>query len=69
MKNLYNSIKKMATNLLETLVLLLSVQYAVACHTITVTNYHFTWHIVVINVVFNTVKPLSVVSERIAKNK
>jgi hypothetical protein len=45
------------------------VQYAVACHAITVTNYRFTWCIIVINVMFNTVKPLAIVFERSMKNK
>jgi hypothetical protein len=37
MKNLCNSNKKIAKILLEKLVLLLTVQYVVACHAITVT--------------------------------
>jgi hypothetical protein len=37
MKNLYNSTFKKAKNLLENIVLLLSVYYAIACHAITVT--------------------------------
>jgi hypothetical protein len=55
MMNLYNSksFKKLANSLLRKLVLLLSVQYAVACHAITVTNYCFTWCSVVINVIRN----------------
>jgi hypothetical protein len=71
MKNFYNSKikKKKANNLLEKLVWLLSVRYAVACHAITVTNYHFTWCTLVLNVIFNTVKSLSIVSEGTAKNK
>jgi hypothetical protein len=67
-KNFYNSNKKLA-NLLEKLVLLLSVRYAATCHTIPVINHCFTWCGVVINVMFNTVKPLLIVSERTAKNK
>jgi hypothetical protein len=59
--------KKLANSLLEKLVLLLSVWYAVACHSITVTNYRFTWCTVVINVMFNTVKPLSIISKRTAE--
>jgi hypothetical protein len=39
--------------------MLLSVRYSIACHTITVTNYNFTWCSVVMNVMFNTVKSLS----------
>jgi hypothetical protein len=58
-----NFLKALANNLLEKLVLLLSVQYVIACHVITVTNYHLTWYSVVINEIFNTVKPLSIVSE------
>jgi hypothetical protein len=70
MKNLYNSNKKKLTNNLpEKLVLLLSTQYAISCHAITFTNYHFMWCGVVINVIFNTVKSLSTVSERNVKNK
>jgi hypothetical protein len=71
MKNLCNSafFLKLAKYLLEKIVLLLSVQYAIACHAITVTNYHFMWCSVVIEVMFNTVKPPSVISERTAKNK
>jgi hypothetical protein len=61
--------KKLANNLLEKLVLLLLVWYAIACHAITVTNLHFTWCSVVINLMFNTVKPLSIFSERNIKNK
>jgi len=38
----------------KTLVLILSVRYMVAYHAITVTNYHFKWSSVVINVMFNT---------------
>jgi hypothetical protein len=34
--------------------MLILVQYAVTCHTITVTNYRLTWCGVVINVIFNT---------------
>jgi hypothetical protein len=45
------------------LVLLLSVRYAITCLAITVTSCHFTWCSVVINVMFNTVKPLSIVSD------
>jgi hypothetical protein len=69
--NIYNSKlkKKLANNLLEKLVLLLLVWYAIACHAITVTNLHFTWYSVVINLMFNTVKPLSIFSERNIKNK
>jgi hypothetical protein len=54
MKNLYNSKLKKITNknLLKKSVLLLSVQYVVTCHAITVTNYRFTCG-VVINVIFN----------------
>jgi hypothetical protein len=55
--------------MLEKLVLLLSVRYAIACHAITVTNYRITWCIVVINVMFNTVKTLSIIFEGNAKNK
>jgi hypothetical protein len=66
MKNLYNS-KLKKVNLLEKLVLLLLVQNAITCHAITVTNYHFTWCSAMINVMFNTVKPLSIVSERTVK--
>jgi hypothetical protein len=40
----------------------------VACHAITVTNYRFTWCSVVINVTFNTVKPLSVSEGSAKKN-
>jgi hypothetical protein len=55
MKNIYNSNKKKAAdNLLKKLVLPLSVQYAVACHDITITNYHFTWCSAVINMIFTT---------------
>jgi hypothetical protein len=54
---------------LEKLVLLLSVWYAIAFHIITVTNYHFMWCSVLINVMFNTVKLLSIISERTTKNK
>jgi hypothetical protein len=32
-----------------------------------VTNYCFTWYSVVINLMFNTLKPLSIFSERTAK--
>jgi hypothetical protein len=47
--------KKTFTNsLLKKLVLLLLVWYAVSCHTITVTNYHFMWCSIVINVIFST---------------
>jgi hypothetical protein len=61
--------KKVGNSLLEKLVLLLSVQYAIPCHAITVTKYHFVWYSVVINVSFNTVKLLPIVSERTAENK
>jgi hypothetical protein len=54
MKNLYNSKLKKANNLLKQLVLLLWVQYAVTCHTITVTNYCFVGCSVVTDVIFNT---------------
>jgi hypothetical protein len=37
--------------------------------TSSVTDYHFTWCNAVINVMFNPVKPLSIISERTAKNK
>jgi hypothetical protein len=54
MKNLYNShVKKSANNFLKKLVLFLLMQYAATCHTITLTNYHFTWCSGVINVIFN----------------
>jgi hypothetical protein len=39
---------------LKKLVLLLLVRYVVTHHVITVTNYHFTWCSVVMNVIFNT---------------
>jgi hypothetical protein len=52
---------KKANNLLEKLVLLLSVWYVIACHAIAVTNYHFTLCSVVISVVIKTVNPLSIV--------
>jgi hypothetical protein len=72
-KKLYNSeffcFLYSANNLLEKLVLLLFVQYVVACHAISVTIYHLTWCSVVINVIFNAVKPLSIISEGTAKNK
>jgi hypothetical protein len=61
--------KEKANNVLEKLVLLQSVWYAITCHIISITNYHFTWCSVVINVMFNAVKPLSIVSERTAINK
>jgi hypothetical protein len=61
--------EKKANNLLEKLILLLSVQSAIACLTITVTNYRFMWCSVVINMTFNTVKPLSIISERTTKNE
>jgi hypothetical protein len=64
MKNLCNSNKKTANNLLSKLVLVLSVWYVIASHSITVTNYHFKW----CSVIFNTVKPLSIISEGTAKN-
>jgi hypothetical protein len=64
MKNLCYS-----DNFLEKLVLFLSMQYAIAYHAITVTNYHFMWCGVMINVMFNTVKPLFIISERTTKNK
>jgi hypothetical protein len=38
-------------------------------HAITFTNYRFTWCSVVINVMFNTVKPSSIVSEGTVKYK
>jgi hypothetical protein len=70
MKNLNNSILlNQLTISLKKLVLLLLVWYAITCHVITVTNYHFTWCSVVINVMFNTVKPPTIVSERTAKHK
>jgi hypothetical protein len=72
MKNLYNSNfkeEKLANSVLEKLVLLLSVQYAISCHAISVTDYNFMWYSVVINVMFNTVKPLSIVSKRSVTNK
>jgi hypothetical protein len=69
-KNLYNSnLKKIANNLLEKIVLLISVLNAIACDAITVKNYHFMWCSLVINVMFNTQKLLSIISERIAENK
>jgi hypothetical protein len=68
-KNLYNSIKKKANSLLEKLVFLLLVSYAIACHAITVTNWHFTQCSVVINLMFNMLKPLPTVTERTAKNE
>jgi hypothetical protein len=69
-KNVCNSkLKKIAYNLLEELVLLLSARYLVACYAITVTNYCFTWYSVVINVMFNTVKPLSIITQRTLENK
>jgi hypothetical protein len=37
--------------------------------TTSLSNYHFMWCSVVINVIINTAKPLSIVSERTAKNK
>jgi hypothetical protein len=57
MKNLCNTIffLRLRNILLTKIVLLLSVQYPVTCHTISVTNYHFTWYSLVINVVFNIV--------------
>jgi len=58
----------LVNSLLEKLVLLLLIQYSIARHAITVTNYYFMWCSVVINVI-NTVKPLSIVSERTEKNK
>jgi hypothetical protein len=51
------------------LVLLVLVQYEITCHTFTITNYRFMWCSVVINAMFNTVKPLSIVSKRNTKNK
>jgi hypothetical protein len=70
MKNLYNSkLKKEANNLLEKTVLLLTVQYAVTCHAITVINYHFTWCSVMINMISNAVNPLSIVPEGTTKSK
>jgi hypothetical protein len=69
MKNLCNSFFKIPNNLLEKLVLLLLAQHAIACHTITVIYYSFTSCSVVINLMFSTLKPLSIVSERIKKNK
>jgi hypothetical protein len=71
MKNLYTLKfkKKLGNTLLEKLLFLLSLRYAIACHAITVTNYRFTWCNVVINVMFNPVKPLLIISERPVKNK
>jgi hypothetical protein len=60
--NNWTKFKKLAMNLLQKLVLLLSVQYAVACHDINSTCCS-----VMINVMFNTVKHLSIVSERAIK--
>jgi predicted metal-binding membrane protein len=59
----------MANNLLEKLVLLLSVLHAFARHAITVTNQCFTWCSVYINMMFTAVSPLFIVSERSAKKK
>jgi hypothetical protein len=68
MKNLYNSyLKKIVNMLLEKLVLLIWVLYAVACHS--VTKYCFTWCSVVIHVMFNTVKLSYIVFEKTDKNK
>jgi hypothetical protein len=61
--------KEKANYFLEKLVLLLLVQYAIACHDITVTNYHFMWCSVVITQMFNTAKHPSIISERTMKNK
>jgi hypothetical protein len=70
MKNLYNSVFFLLANiLLEKFVLLLLVRYAVAYYAVAVTHYCFTLCSVVINVTFNTVKPLSIISERTMKNK
>jgi hypothetical protein len=66
---IYIFFKKVGNSLLEKLVLLLSVQYAIPSHAITVTKYRFMWYSVVINVSFNTVKLLSIISERTAENK
>jgi hypothetical protein len=54
MKNLYSSKFKKRQQFTKQFVLPLSVQYAVTCHAIAVTNYNFTWCSVVINVIFNT---------------
>jgi hypothetical protein len=59
----------MANNLLEKLVLLLSVLHAFARHAIAVINQRFTWCSVDINMMFNAVSPQSIDSERSAKNK
>jgi hypothetical protein len=53
--------------MLEKLVLLILVLYAIACHA--VTKYCVTWCSVVIHVMFNTVKLLYVVFEKTDKNK
>jgi hypothetical protein len=61
---------KKVNNLLEKISITpIGVICTCACHTITATNCHFTWCSVVINVLFNAVKRLSTVSERIVKNK
>jgi hypothetical protein len=71
MKNLHNKtfFLKLANSLLEKLLLLLLVRYAITRRAIRVKNYHFTWCSVVINLMFNTLKPLSIISERTMKNK
>jgi hypothetical protein len=47
-----NVFKKLAKSLLKKLVLLVSVWYEVACHTITVTNFCVTWYSATINMIF-----------------
>jgi hypothetical protein len=60
MNNIYNSKEKM-NNLWKKLVLLLLLLYAVTCHTITVTNYHFTLCSIVKNVILILVLAVSFV--------
>jgi hypothetical protein len=52
MKNLYNSHEKIVNLLIKFVLILLL--YAVTCHATTVTNCHFMWCSVVINVICNT---------------